>query len=152
VHLKSKLCNGSPQITGAEGCGAETRRAEARALAATIGALPAPASDVLLIGDFNSDSRETPLLELQRAGFSDLFAAVAAADRYSYAFEGRAMQLDHALASAPLAAALAHAQIWHIDADEPELLDYGLEHPAAAYHPDERRCSDHDPILVDFAF
>lgn len=152
VHLKSKLCSGTPQITGFEGCGAETRNAEARALAATVSALPAPASEVLLIGDFNSDSRETPLLELQRAGFSDLFAGVAAADRYSYAFEGRATQLDHALASASLAAKLSNAQIWHIDADEPALFDYGLQHPALAYHPDERRCSDHDPILVDFTF
>jgi uncharacterized protein len=150
VHLKSKLCSGDAQVVGIEGCGAETRAAEAGALAAALGA-SATAGEVLLIGDFNSDSEETPLLELKRAGFSDLFAGVAAADRYSYVFEGRATQLDHALASATLAAALSNAQIWHIDADEPALFGYGLEHPPAAYHPDERRCSDHDPILVDFA-
>jgi uncharacterized protein len=151
VHLKSKLCGGTAQIIGDEGCGAETRRAEARALAAAVGGLSALASDVLLIGDFNSDSAETPVLELKRAGLSDLFAGVPAADRYSYVFEGRATQLDHALASAALAAALSNAQIWHIDADEPALFGYGLEHPAEAYHSDERRCSDHDPIVVDFA-
>ncbi|MEO8183537.1 MAG: ExeM/NucH family extracellular endonuclease [Deltaproteobacteria bacterium] len=150
VHLKSKLCSGSAQVIGAEGCGAETRAREARALAAAVAA-SALASDVLLIGDFNSDSEETPLLELKRAGFSDLFAGVASADRYSYVFEGRATQLDHALASTSLASALSNAQLWHIDADEPALFGYGLEHPPEAYHPDERRCSDHDPILVDFA-
>jgi predicted extracellular nuclease len=150
VHLKSKLCSGGPQLIGAEGCGAETRATEARALAALVGALPSTAKDVLLIGDFNSDSEETPLLELKRAGLADLFAGVAAADRYSYVFEGRAAQLDHALASASLATALSNAQIWHIDADEPALFGYGLEHPPQAFHPDARRCSDHDPILVDF--
>jgi len=149
VHLKSKLCSGSAQVIGAEGCGAQTRAREARALAAL--AASAAASDVLLIGDFNSDSEETPLLELKRAGFSDLFAGVASADRYSYVFEGRATQLDHALASTSLVSALSNAQLWHIDADEPALFGYGLEHPPEAYHPDERRCSDHDPILVDFA-
>ena len=150
VHLKSKLCSGGPQLIGAEGCGAGTRAAEARALAALVGALPSAAQDVLLIGDFNSDSEEAPLLELKRAGLADLFAGVAAADRYSYVFEGRATQLDHALASASLATALSNAQIWHIDADEPALFGYGLEHPPQAFRPDERRCSDHDPILVDF--
>jgi predicted extracellular nuclease len=150
VHLKSKLCSGAGQIIGAEGCGADTRLAQARALAAAVAALPEP-RDVLLIGDFNSDALETPVLELKRAGFSDLFAGVPAEDRYSYVFEGRASQLDHALASDALAAALARAQIWHINADEPELLGYGLEHPPEAYQADARRSSDHDPILVDFA-
>jgi predicted extracellular nuclease len=150
VHLKSKLCSGAGQIIGAEGCGAETRAAEARALAAAVASLPEP-RDVLLIGDFNSDALETPLLELERLGFTDLFAGVPAEDRYTYVFEGHASQLDHALASGALAAALARAQIWHINADEPELLGYGLEHPPQAYRADARRSSDHDPILVDFA-
>jgi predicted extracellular nuclease len=151
VHLKSKLCNGAEQIVGPEGCGAETRLAEARALAAAVAALPEP-GNMLLIGDFNSDALEAPLLELQRAGFANLFDGVPAEARYSYAFEGRATQLDHALASDSLARLLTNAQIWHINADEPELLGYGLEHPPAAYRADARRSSDHDPILVDFSF
>ena len=151
VHLKSKLCEREAQLVGPEGCGAETRLAEARALAAIAARLPAGASELLLIGDFNSDSREAPAQELQRSGLSDLFANVAAAERYSYVFEGRASQLDHALASPALAAALVRAQIWHIDADEPKLLDYHLDNPPELYRPDPRRCSDHDPILVDFA-
>jgi predicted extracellular nuclease len=57
--------------------------------------------------------------------------------------------LDHALASAPLAARLAQAQIWHINADAPELLDYRLDNPPDAYLPDPRRCSDHDPLVID---
>ena len=151
LHLKSKLCDREAQIVGPEGCGAETRRAEARALAALVAQLHADAREVLLIGDFNSDSREAPALELQRAGLSDLFASLAPWDRYSYVFDGRATQLDQALASPALAAALVRAQIWHIDADEPAQLDYHLDNPPELYRPDARRCSDHDPILVDFA-
>lgn len=152
VHLKSKVCDGEAQLLGPEGCGAETRLAEARALAAIVEQLPvAQAERLLLIGDLNSDSREAPSLELQRAGLSDLFASVPPAERYSYVFDGRATQLDHALAGAGLVPALARAQIWHIDADEPELLDYHLDNPPELYRPDARRCSDHDPILVDFA-
>jgi predicted extracellular nuclease len=151
LHLKSKVCDRDAQIIGPEGCGAETRLAEARALAALLAQLPAGARELLLIGDLNSDSREAPTLELQRAGLSDLFASVTPAERYSYVFDGRATQLDHALASPGLAAALVRAQIWHIDADEPELLDYHLDNPPELYRPDARRCSDHDPILVDFA-
>ncbi|HEU4578214.1 MAG TPA: endonuclease/exonuclease/phosphatase family protein [Polyangiaceae bacterium] len=149
LHLKSKVCDGGAQIVGPEGCGAETRRGEARALGALVAQLRAEAHELLLIGDFNSDSREAPLLELQRAGLSDLFASVAPWDRYSYVFDGRATQLDQALATPALAAALVRAQIWHIDADEPEWLDYHLDNPPGSYRPDARRCSDHDPILVD---
>jgi predicted extracellular nuclease len=151
LHLKSKLCDLGAQLIGPEGCGAETRLAEARALLALVAQQPADAGELLLIGDFNSDSREAPLRELERAGLSDLFASLAPAERYTYAFDGRATQLDHALASPALAEALVRAQIWHIDADEPELLDYHLDNPPELYRPDARRCSDHDPILVDFA-
>jgi uncharacterized protein len=151
VHLKSKVCDREAELVGPEGCGAETRLAEARALAGVVAQPPAGAAGLLLIGDFNSDSREAPALELQRAGLSDLLSSVAPAERYSYVFDGRATQLDHALASSELAAALVRAQIWHIDADEPEPLDYHLDNPPELYRADARRCSDHDPILVDFA-
>ena len=151
LHLKSKLCDAA-ELVGPEGCGAELRRQEARALAAWIAELPAAqAAQLLVIGDFNSDAREEPLLELKRAGLSDLFDGVPPAQRYTYVFDGRATQLDHALAGAALARLLASAHIWHINADEPEVLGYGLEHPTDAYQPDARRCTDHDPIYVDFA-
>jgi predicted extracellular nuclease len=80
-----------------------------------------------------------------------LFASVPAEERYSYVFEGKAAQLDHALAGPTLAARLRGAYLWHINADEPALLGYELSHPTRAYAPDARRSSDHDPIVVDLA-
>jgi hypothetical protein len=39
---------------------------------------------------------------------------------------------------------------WHINADEPDILDYNLDfgRSAAFYSPDMYRSSDHDPVLV----
>jgi hypothetical protein len=42
--------------------------------------------------------------------------------------------------------------IWHINADEPDLIDYdtSFKHPAqgALFEPNAYRSSDHDPVLV----
>ncbi len=151
VHFKSKRCSVGPLVVEPAGCGAATRLNEARELIAAIAALP-PELDrdrLLLIGDFNADSLEAPLVLLRQAGFVDLLDGVAAEERYSYVFDGRASLLDHALASAGLARMLRGAAIWHVNADEPELLSYSLENPPAAYRPDMLRSSDHDPIVVD---
>lgn len=152
VHLKSKRCDGAPQVLGTEGCGADVRADEVTELLAHLAALPsAQAGNVLLLGDFNSDPLETPPQTVRAAGFIDLLQQIPAAQRYSYAFDGLLSQLDHAYATPALSSTVRRAQIWHIDADEPRLLAYPLEGPSAAYHPDARRASDHDPVIVDLA-
>lgn len=150
VHLKSKLCNGGAELVGPEGCGAVQRLAEARALLRVLSALPPSEADsALVMGDFNADVLEAPLRELRAGGLLDLLAGLPAADRYSYVFEGRASQLDHALGGPALAGRLRGAHLWHINADEPALLGYELEHATRAYAPDARRSSDHDPLVID---
>jgi uncharacterized protein len=153
VHFKSKRCDAPQLVVEAAGCGAATRLDEARELIAAIEALP-PEVDrdhVLVIGDFNADSLEGPLVLLQQAGFVDLLDRVPAEQRYSYVFDARASLLDHALASPGLARTLRGAAIWHVNADEPEFRSYSLDNPPAAYRPDPLRSSDHDPIVVDLA-
>ncbi len=150
VHLKSKLCDGEPAASELEGCGASVRAAEADELARVSSRLEREGAErVLLIGDFNADARETPLLSLERAGWVDLLRSVPAADRYSFVFEGRAALLDHALANAALAREFVAASIWHINADEPSTRGYSLDNPIDHYAPDARRSSDHDPVSVD---
>jgi predicted extracellular nuclease len=152
VHLKSKVCSGAAEIVGPEGCGAEQRLSEARALLRVLSALPADEAErALVIGDFNADVLEAPLLELRSGGLVDLLSGLPPSERYTYVFEGSASQLDHALAGTALAARLRGAHIWHINADEPALLGYELAHAARAYSRDARRSSDHDPIVVDLA-
>jgi hypothetical protein len=150
VHLKSKLCDGEPPSSKLEGCGADVRAAEAAELASVSRSLERDGAErLLLIGDFNADAREAPLLALERAGWVDLLRAVPAAERYSYVFDGRAVLLDHALANAALARESVGASIWHINADEPDTRGYSLDNPPDHYAPDARRSSDHDPVSVD---
>jgi hypothetical protein len=153
VHLKSKRCGSEPLVLGPEGCGKDTRLEEANALLRSTESLlrgVAP-ERVLLIGDFNSDPLEAPMLALRGAGLVDLLYTLPEEDRYSYVFEGRASLLDHALGSAELALALRRAAIWHINADEPSYRSYHLDNPPAQYRPDAFRSSDHDPIVIDLA-
>lgn len=163
VHLKSKRCDGQESDSiGSEGCGATTRLAEVTALIERARSLPSPSSAerLLLIGDFNSNPREAPIAELLQNGWVDLLAGLPATDRYSYVYDGRASLLDYAFGTPLLQSSLAHAGIWHVNADEPSYRDYRIETPSnpdleatvenADYTPDASRSSDHDPILVDF--
>lgn len=146
VHLKSKRCGTEPEVAqAAEGCGAETRRDEARALAGSISnaALEGP---VLIMGDFNSDTLEAPLEELRHSGLFDLLSGVPPEERYSYMFEGRASLLDQIWASPELRQRLANAGVWHINADEPRMGNARAERETEA-----RGSSDHDPVFVDLA-
>lgn len=147
VHLASKLCADEPVIVPPEGCGDDTRRHEAELLLEAGRAMAAstPLAPLLLMGDFNSDEREAPLELMARGGYRDLLAALPAADRYSYVFEGRASLLDHALAHEGFDALVRSAAIWHINADEPRPVSAVLDTAGAS----PRRSSDHDPIIID---
>lgn len=160
-HFKSKGCDGA---TGADldqgdgqGCFNDRRTQQAQALRSFASALQSAAAtdDILLIGDFNAYAQEDPIVALTAAGFVDqinLFNDFG----YSYVFDGAAGRLDHALSSGPLATKVSGATEWHINADEPSVIDYNLEfkQPACSgcgpdyYSPTPYRSSDHDPVLV----
>ncbi|MBA3411888.1 MAG: endonuclease/exonuclease/phosphatase family protein, partial [Geodermatophilaceae bacterium] len=161
-HLKSKSCSGA---TGADadqgdgqGCWNPTRTAAAEALADWIATRPTGVvdDDALLVGDFNSYAKEDPIDVLVEAGFVDLAASLIGPDAYSYVFDGQWGYLDYALASPSLAAQVTGAAEYHINADEPAVLDYNTNFKTASqqdtlYAPDEFRTSDHDPVLVGLA-
>ena len=71
---------------------------------------------------------------------------------YSYTFDGQAGYLDHALANASLFAQITGAADWHINSDEPDVLDYDTSFKPAAqdalYEVNAYRTSDHDPVVV----
>ena len=71
---------------------------------------------------------------------------------YSYVFDGQNGYLDHALANASIAGQVAGAADWHINADEPSVLDYDVSFKPEAqdrlYEADRYRTSDHDPVVV----
>ncbi len=109
--------------------------------------------DVLLVGDYNSYAMEDPITALQAAGFVHLVKTRLGADAYSYAFDGQWGYLDHALASASLDGQVTGVADYHINSDEPSILDYNTDFKSAGqiaslYAPDQYRVSDHDPVLI----
>ncbi|WP_322022555.1 ExeM/NucH family extracellular endonuclease [Burkholderia sp. BCC1977] len=161
-HLKSKNC---PRATGpdldqsdGQGCWNATRTRAAERVAGWLATSPtgAAADGVLLIGDLNSYAKEDPLRALESRGYANLVARFAGHAGYSYVFRGEAGNLDHALATSPLAARVKAVHAWHINADEPLALqsvpDYKTPAQRAAYYaPDAYRSSDHDPVVIDLA-
>ncbi|HCK65085.1 MAG TPA: hypothetical protein DHW49_02365 [Anaerolineae bacterium] len=109
--------------------------------------------DVLLVGDYNSYAMEDPIILMENAGFTHLIKSLLGEDAYSYVFDGQWGYLDHALATASLAPQVAGVAEYHINADEPNVLDYNFDFKSpgqiiSLYNNDEFRVSDHDPILV----
>jgi predicted extracellular nuclease len=155
-HLKSKgsPCD-EPDAGDGQGHCNGPRTAAARALVAWLATDPTGTGerDVLILGDLNAYAREDPVTALVRAGYTDLLAAHAGARAYSYVFNGQWGYLDHALASASLLPRVSGAAPWHINADEPPVLDYNINFRSAAqqaglFRPGPFRSSDHDPVLV----
>ena len=78
-----------------------------------------------IIGDLNSYTEEDPIHVLEGAGYTGLTELhVDDADRYSFVFDGFSGELDHALAAPTCSTTSTGATIWHINADEPLILDY----------------------------
>ena len=158
-HLKSKGsdCNavGDPDTGDGQGNCNLTRTAAARALVDWLAADPTASGDpdALIIGDLNSYALEDPITAIRDAGYEDLIAAALGDAAYSYVFGGQSGYLDHALASASLAGQASGVTEWHVNADEPTVLDYNTEfktanHIVTLYAPDAYRSSDHDPVLI----
>jgi predicted extracellular nuclease len=158
-HMKSKGgCPdaGSPDADrgDGQGCWNVTRLQQARRLAEVFVPqvrMAAQDPDVLLMGDFNAYGAEDPIRLLGDYGFKNQIERFVrrGALPYSYVFDGEAGYLDHALASAPLQSQVLGAAEWHINADEPSVIDYNTEFkPQDLYSATPYRSSDHDPVVI----
>jgi hypothetical protein len=132
-----------------------TRTNAAKALVDWIATDPTHSGDrdVLVIGDLNSYAKEDPIDVFVGAGYTDTLAASLGSEAYSFVFQGLSGYLDHGLASPTLAAQVTGAGEWHINADEPPVLDYNddfksANHVNTLYAPTPYRSSDHDPLVV----
>lgn len=153
-HFKSKGCDGATGLDLDQGdgqsCFTEKRRVEAAKLLTWLNGLKSSlsVSDVILLGDFNSYAEEDPLDRLRAGGYGKLATATE-----SYQYSNLTGSLDHALATASLAARVVGAAHWNVNADEPTFLDYNTEYKTAAqisglYDAGPFRSSDHDPVIV----
>ncbi len=161
-HFKSKgscPAPGDPDATAGDfdsgdgqGCWNAKRTAQANALAAWVNntIIPTYDADVLVIGDLNAYGTEAPITTLTAGGLVNQVAAyVPGAQRYSYVFDGFAGYLDHALSSLSFNDQMTSVTIWHINADEPSVIDYNTEFkPEDLYSATPYRSSDHDPVLI----
>jgi uncharacterized protein len=168
-HLKSKDCGDSTPGAGdadtgdGQGCfnGTRVRQAdELRTFTALVQSTSGVA-DTLVVGDFNSYAQEDPVYDLTSNGFVDqvgryLDKPGSNSYGYSYVFNGTSGRLDQALANNTLSTKVTGVTEWHIDADEPMVIDYNEEFKQPAcpacgpdYYTDSPyRASDHDPIVV----
>ncbi|MFO1449691.1 MAG: ExeM/NucH family extracellular endonuclease [Opitutaceae bacterium] len=164
-HFRSKASGTGVDADQGDGQGGSnaTRRLQAQRLIAFLNDARTTTgeNDVLIIGDLNAYAEEDPIDLLRAAGYVDLIERLVPTPRYSYGFESAFGYLDHALASASLVPQVTGAAEWHINADEPEFLDYNLElnsnNPGAGLKSTAQqalnagtpfRSSDHDPLLV----
>jgi predicted extracellular nuclease len=158
-HFKSKSSVPAAPLPGdtdqgdGQGLANATRVQQAQELLDWLASNPTGAGDpdTLIIGDLNAYSMEDPITLLKDAGFVNLEQP----GDYSYVFDGLTGSLDHALASASLAAKVTGAAAWHINADEADALDYNLDFGRDAAIFDGMvpyRTSDHDPLLVGLGF
>jgi uncharacterized protein len=154
-HFKSKGCDGASGADldqgDGQGCFNDRRRQQATRLLQFVSTVQQAAgdNDVLVIGDLNAYGKEDPIDILNNGGLQDQLSRFNGGTAYSYVFDGEAGYLDHALATASLAAQITGTAHWTINADEPSVIDYNTEFkPQDLYSGDMFRSSDHDPVLV----
>ena len=112
--------------------------------------------DLLVIGDLNAYAQEDPVDAIEAGAngevFNDLiddFAPGGQDSAYSFVFDGQRGSLDHALGSNALTAQVTGVAEWHINADEPDLLNYDESFNDPRFYDDNLfGASDHDPLII----
>ena len=156
-HFKSKSGTGATGLdvdqNDGQGPFNDRRRQQAAQLLSFIATVQTAAStsNALVFGDLNAYSQEDPVDILRAGGLVDQ-TAIHAPGSYSYVFDGMRGHLDHALTTSGLSSQVTGVANWHINADEPPVLDYTLAGKNAAQQAINTgtafRASDHDPVLV----
>lgn len=160
-HFKSKGCgsaSGDDTDQGdGQGCYNAKRVSQAQTLINWIAtdATLSEQDNVMVLGDLNAYAKEDPITTFEASGYTNLIADKNGTQAYSYLFGGRVGYLDHMLVSEGLLAAAVDATDWHINADEPTVLDYNVERKsdlqiADFYSAYPYRMSDHDPVVATF--
>jgi predicted extracellular nuclease len=155
-HFKSKgsACDVPDSGDGQANCPI-VRTNAANALTAWLGTNPTGTGDpdIVILGDLNSYAREDPIRALESAGFTNMVKHFGDNNSYSYVYDGQWGYLDYALGSTSLLAQTRGVTEFHINSDEPAILDYNTDYKsigqqASLYSSDPFRSSDHDPIIV----
>ena len=164
-HFKSKGGASNADVANKnKGDGQEAynaaRRDQALAICnfiAKVGQAQAPNNPrVLIIGDLNAYDQEDPIDAMRAKGLVDLQeqtdqrrSSKTKLPDYSFVHRSQSGSLDHAFATESLAKDVTGIATWHINADEPQFLDYNEEYRSKKILVvDPFRSSDHDPVLI----
>ncbi len=153
VHLRSKRSRCGSALDGPPGAGycARARLAAVTALNRWLATDPTGVGGggILVLGDFNAYPYEAAIRAMRVGGWSNVLAAggISPRARYTTSYAQGAGELDYIFVDSGLIPWLRAARVWHIDADEADVIGYRghpiCDGPAAAY-----RASDHDPVIV----
>jgi len=168
-HLKSKSCPtaGAPGVNPLDfdqqdgaGCWNYTRELAAQAMVNWLDGF-ADVDNILIIGDLNSYDKEDPisLIKLGPDGvidtdddYFDMMHEIQGDEAYGYLYGSQIGYLDYALVNKMFQDNVVDVNFWHINADEPDLIDYDMSFKKdaqdAIYAPDAYRSSDHDPVII----
>ncbi len=104
----------------------------------------------LILGDLNSYAMEDSVQSLEGDGYTNLAGAYLGDEAYSYVFDGMQGTLDYGLADGDLLDHVTGVAEWHINTDEPDLLNYdeSFTNPAFYNGDDFYAASDHDPMVI----
>jgi len=158
-HFKSKGCTDATGLDEDQGDGQScynyTRTQMSQILADWLATDPTHSGDpdFLIIGDLNAYAMEDPITTLEAAAYTDLVQASEGPSAYSYVYFGQSGTIDYAMASPSVVGQVTGVTVWHVNADEPSVLDYNEEYKSMSqitslYSDDQYRSSDHDPIIV----
>ena len=107
---------------------------------------------LLIIGDLNSYDKEDPIDALLAGGYTDLVHEFQGETPTRTCSTARSATSTTRSPASALVDEVTGATEWHINADEPTILDYDMtfKQPAqdALFAPDAFRSSDHDPVIV----
>ncbi|WP_018691501.1 ExeM/NucH family extracellular endonuclease [Algicola sagamiensis] len=159
-HFKSKRCSSASGANAdqgdGQGCWNPVRKAAAQYLAGNLGTgmTGVPTENVIVLGDLNAYAKEDPVVAFEDAGYINLPFQAHGYKNYSYIFDGESGSLDHLLGSASVAEKVISVVDWHINADEPAILDYSTRFKTQVqaetmYSVGPFRASDHDPVVVE---
>jgi 5'-nucleotidase len=153
-HFKSKGSGDGEDADAGDGQGASNasrvKQAQALVTFADEQKKAAGTETVFLTGDFNSYSKEDPVVVLEDAGYVNVPARFT--DKTTYQFGGLLGSLDHVLASPAAMAKVTGADVWDINADESLAREYSRydTNVTRLYDTSPYRASDHDPAIVGF--